>query len=443
MDKRTRLQLNQSRTYAKVIHKVVRDVFQSGNPADRVLGATFRDGRKFGSRDRRMIAETIFSIFRWWGWLQRLVDKPDELWVVERAASSEEWARILLAAHLLDVEVINPVALQWKQKAKIRRMVAPIDGETLAERAAQFAEIFGGGRPPEDHLMPKWVANRLPVRGGDKKRLLDNLSRRPPMWIRIQRSDRKAVLRELKAASLIPEPHPGLPNAVKLGYPRVNLYEIDSFRKGQFDIQDFASQVIGASCRAKAGERWWDACAGAGGKTLQLAFDMESKGTLVATDVREYKLKDLKKRARRAGFSNIQPRAWKGRGLPVKDANFDGVLVDAPCSCSGTWRRNPDARWTSQAEDIPKAAALQFDILDRSAAAVKPGGVLVYATCSFFQEENEGVLTDFLSKHPEFELDEIVNPITGKKERGMLHIWPWEADCDATFVARMIRKEEG
>ena len=188
------------------------------------------------------------------------------------------------------------------------------------------------------------------------------------------------------------------------------------------------------------GQRWWDACAGAGGKTLQLASLMKNKGCIVASDIREYKLLDLKKRARRAGFSNISTKPWPTRKLPVKATSFDGVLVDAPCSCTGTWRRNPDARWTSTAEEYDDIPGIQLDILNRASKAVKSGGVLVYATCSMCTEENGDVVNSFLADNPDFELDnKSRNPITGEKA-GCFQVWPWEGDCDAMFVARFVKK---
>ena len=124
--------------------------------------------------------------------------------------------------------------------------------------------------------------------------------------------------------------------AIKLYNPRVNLYELKSFRAGNFEVQDLASQSLGFACQAKPGERWWDVCAGAGGKTMLLADHMQSKGLVVATDIREWKLQDLKKRAKRARFSNVTTKALKKGRASSKNHTFDGVLVDAPCSCTGT-----------------------------------------------------------------------------------------------------------
>ena len=148
----------------------------------------------------------------------------------------------------------------------------------------------------------------------------------------------------------------------------------------------------------KPGERWFDPCAGAGGKTLHIAQLMMRKGTVVAGDIREEKLNDLRLRARRAGFPNITAKAhnggvWKGKHL------FDGILVDAPCSCSGVWRRNPGAQWKLTPEDLDDLSATQLKILENYAAALRTGGVMVYATCSLFDRENSAVVKEFLARH--------------------------------------------
>ena len=182
----------------------------------------------------------------------------------------------------------------------------------------------------------------------------------------------------------------------------MNLYSLESFKNVLFEIQDIASQVIGLVSCAKPGERWWDCCAGAGGKSLQLSSMMQNKGRIVSSDIREYKLDDLKKRARRNEKSNIECRTWDGKALRNKKSeSFDGVLADAPCSCSGTWRRNPDARWRSAPADVNELISIPSSILENTSSAVKNGGVLIYATCSVFDEENGDMVRNFLKKHPD------------------------------------------
>ena len=432
------LSANQARSYAAAIHQVARDVFQSGNPADRVVNAYFREMKKLGSRDRRMIAETLFSLFRWWGWLRQLSAKDRNLWE-EGGERSAAWASLLFAAHLLDNAELHPVALEWQRMADLLPTVSGVGALTLAEKSRRLADIFQCEPFDAARLVPEWLRPHAPLDERAYHDFLSYLQQRPPLWLRAQ-IERDALITELRAAGLEPTPFPALPNALCLEQARVNLFELQSFRDGHFELQDAASQMIGLATQAKPGERWWDACAGAGGKTLQLAAMMQNKGTLLASDIREYKLLELRKRARRAQFSNISPRPWNETRPPVKNASVDGVLVDAPCTGTGTWRRNPDCRWTATADEVAEMAQLQQDILARASKAAKPGGVVVYATCSICEAENEAVVRSFLQQHAEFALEGWTNPLTGTLTDGMLRVWPMDANCDATFMARLRRK---
>jgi 16S rRNA (cytosine967-C5)-methyltransferase len=231
------------------------------------------------------------------------------------------------------------------------------------------------------------------------------------------------------------EPHQILKDAFAVR-TKVNLFSLETYRSGKFEIQDLASQCVSIVAAPKPGERWLEPCAGAGGKSLHLAQLMNRKGCVVAGDIREAKLEDLRRRARRAGFPNIQTRAhnggvWKGRHL------FDGVLVDAPCSCSGVWRRNPGAQWKLKPTDIDELSATQEQILGNYADALRENGVLVYATCSLFDAENSAVVRRFLDTHDEYKLDPFPHPLTGNIVPGMVRIDSVDGNCDALFIARM------
>ena len=257
-------------------------------------------------------------------------------------------------------------------------------------------------------VIPSWshslIATPRPL-----SELCEWLQRRPPLWIRA-RSDVQDLVTELRRLDLQPTLHRQLPQALSLGNPRINLYELDCFRQGAFEVQDIASQTVSLICDPRPGERWWDACAGAGGKTLHLASLMQGKGSIVATDRISTRLDELKRRARRAGISNVRCRVWEGGSVDRRRSQFDGVLVDAPCSTSGTWRRNPDARWSTGKDEIKDLASLQGKLLSSAAGSVRRDGRLVYATCSLFSQENEAVVERFLANHSDFTLEEFQTP---------------------------------
>lgn len=445
---------------AEAFSAVAGEAFFRGRPADRVLAAILRANRKCGSRDRRLIIETVFSGFRWWG-AGRLLLPP----ALGKEFSSRfdpdagtrfpggwpgirEAARVLLFGAVMDnlpqAEALGQLAeiagCGWLPPEVVRECAAAASLGARLETAARFFKVPGGRPPAPADLLPEWILPAL-EEGTDSERLLNWLQRRPPMWLRCQQGTVAALLDALRKEGLEPAPHGRVAAAVSVGNPRVNLYDLGSFRDGRFEVQDLASQMIGLVCAPKPGERWWDACAGAGGKSLQLACIMERKGTVVASDIRAYKLDDLRKRARRAALPNIQCRPWDGGSVDRKRATFDGVLVDAPCSCTGTWRRNPAARWQTEASQVAKMADMQAEIVGNACSGLKPGGVLVYATCSICPQENGRNVQKILAGLP-LRLEAFANPLTGTPTDGTLQIWPWDGDCDAMFAAR-FRKMRG
>ena len=451
-------------------------------PADRVLSAHLRDHKEFGSRDRRLISETAYALFRWWGWLkplapaqlmERMAEEvavqvanrqahiesrpgPLDIHAVIGGYRIEQWAPLLLGALLIE-RIEDPDMAAWWGEAcglsvsDLGYCTAP---QRPVTRANRYLDLLQKSRhanlQPQDEkfqwdlglhqTVPPWVAVEAGLEPKMYQELLEWLQRRPPLWVRIQGADCAAVLKELEEALLVPEPHAGLPNAAATRNSRVNFYTLPAYREGRVEIQDLGSQAIGAICAPQPGGRWWDVCAGAGGKSLLLAQLMQGKGVVVGSDIRAHKLEDLKKRARRGGFFNITLKPWDGKPVPARKATYDGVLVDAPCSCSGTWRRNPAARWSTDLDDVATLTETQLHILQAAASGVKPGGVLVYATCSFFKRENEGVVRAFAASAPEFELEPFDHPLTGAPTPGFVQIWPWEGDCDAMFAARFRRQ---
>lgn len=431
-----------------------------GRPADRALAAVLRENRQLGARDRRLLSETAFAVLRWWGWIAPLAPEALRAATVAGAGSrtvtaaappaiapapalrAAAWAPLLGAAWILEGGEVPPAAELWLQQVwPGAAILTAAPAMAPAQRRLLLGPVLPPGTPlPEvAALLPAWALPEM-----DCPRPLEELigwqQRRPPVWLRSQTADGPGLLSELRAAGLELEADPRLPSALHMPPPRVNLRTLEAFHAGRFEVQDLASQLIGWVCAPRPGQRWWDACAGAGGKTLHLADLMQRRGAVTASDIRLYKLEDLRRRARRAGFPNIRTREWKGKALPERRGNFDGVLVDAPCSCSGTWRRNPDGRWTTQATDLAEFAELQLRLLTHAATAVRPGGVLVYATCSMFRRENRQVVEAFLGAETGFVLEPFAHPLGGLQTDGTLQTWPWDGDCDAMFAARLRRQ---
>jgi 16S rRNA (cytosine967-C5)-methyltransferase len=216
-------------------------------------------------------------------------------------------------------------------------------------------------------------------------------------------------------------------------------------KTGEAEIQDEGSQLVALLAGARPGERVVDFCAGAGGKTLAIATQMENRGHVVACDVQEGRLKRAAERFRRAGLHNIQTRLLTSetdRWVKRHKGGFDRVLVDAPCSGTGTWRRNPDARWRAEAHWLGELAALQGRILSSAARLVRPGGRLVYATCSLLPEENEDQVAAFLAAHPDFRVTparEAAPQLTDSAHPDYLSLTPARHGVDGFFAAAMQR----
>lgn len=417
----------QSVIVTEMLERLLPYVFDQQHPADRVLAQFFKNRRELGSRDRRFLTECFFSTFRWLGWT-----RPLGLNLLETAA---------LSVHLDQTE-IHPALMipgrNWQ----------PLGGKTLEEKLAALRDWFpefqtleksdlifpdlGKKEDEADQPLPMF-GKSVSLPGGCEEKFYETLQQRPPTWIRL-RND--AFKRMLMDAEIPYASHPQLDGAVSIPAGR-SLGTLG--HGGQFEVQDIASQAVGAIAAPEKGSDWWDACAGAGGKALQLADLIGKEGKVFATDVRDEALRELKKRARTDGIPNIrmQPHDLAKEAPFTKE--WDGVLVDAPCSGWGTWSRSPDARWRSDPRDPAQKRNLQLRLLKNAAQCVKSGGVLIYAVCTFTTEETTEVLERFLAEHPAFAPEAFANPLTGDLTDGTLQIWPWDGPGDGMFIARLRR----
>ena len=401
----------QRQLVTEMLEELTPHVLEKGHPADRVLARFFKRHRELGSRDRRFLSETFFSYFRWLGWMKLL-----NLSLIDAAS---------FAVHLDQTE-IHP-ALQSKKWR-------PLGEKTLDEKLTALREL-----DPEFHELKKadlvfpGFDKSVDFPEGKEDEFFETLQARPPTWLRLRNDLFKKMLSE---ADIPFEQHPQMENAVSIPAGR-SLGALG--HGGQFEVQDVASQAVVAVAAPEKGSDWWDACAGAGGKTLQMADLISPSGKILGTDVREQALKEMKKRARTDGISFIRSQVHDLAENDPFTKQWDGVVVDAPCSGWGTWSRNPDARWRSDPRDPAQKRNLQVRMLKNAAQCVKPGGLLVYAVCTFTREETTEVLERFLESNPEFAPEAFDNPLTGEATGGTLQIWPWDGPGDGMFIARLRR----
>jgi 16S rRNA (cytosine967-C5)-methyltransferase len=369
----------------EAVIEVLDGLARTAQPADRFLRDFFRARRYAGSKDRAAIGERVFAIFRHrsaFAWRMQ-GDTPRALAIASLLAEGvdEEGVAALFAG-----QGYGPAPLTADERAAIAHapageMPLSVRGEFPPFLEAELTRAFGDALPAE----------------------MEAMLARAPIDLRANtlKTTRDALRTALQAEGFAPEDAPFAPDGLRLvsGESAPALRRSPLFESGTFEFQDEAAQIAAVLCDAKPGERVLDLAAGAGGKSLALAAAMRNKGEIVACDIRAGALKELETRAERAGISIIRTRILPDS--PTRGV-FDAVFVDAPCSGSGTWRRQPELKWRLTSARLAELCAQQDALLAEAASFVKPGGRLLYATCSILPAENEDRVADFLARHPTF-----------------------------------------
>lgn len=370
---------------------------QPRRPADAIGAEFFRARRYIGGSDRRAVSDLTWGVLR-----QRL---RLEWWIGQTGARVTP--RLLALAHLILVEKRKP-----GEAAKLfdagRYSAGPLDaGEMGVAERLSGKPLTGKEMPDSARLnLADWALPGLAARFGD--RLAEEaaaMEASAPLDLRVNllKGTRAEALKALRAEGLSPEPTPLSPWGLRLA-GRSPITGTAAYKSGLVEVQDEGSQLIAALVGAAPGMRVADYCAGAAGKTLAMAATMNNQGRVTACDVSAPRLEGASKRLRRAGVHNAETHLLEpgDRWVKRRAGQFDRVLVDAPCTGTGTWRRNPDARSRTTAVDLAELLLKQGEILVTSSHLVRPGGRLVYATCSLLPEEDELQVEQFLEVHPEF-----------------------------------------
>ncbi len=392
------------RSTSEAVIQALDMIFTEGRYADKVIEKVLKQNPKWGARDRRFIAETTYDIVRWY----RLLGE------VTGAAADDFWK--LLGGWLLlnDIELPTWGEFDGLSRSALKKSY---DG---AQRIRKVRES-----------VPDWLDTLGETEVGTHwEKELQSLNEEASVVLRVNtlKTDRKALRQRLEEEgvyTLVPE---DFADALVLE-ERQNVFNKPSFKEGLFEVQDAASQCIAPFLDIEPGMRIIDACAGAGGKTLHLAALAKNKGRIIAMDVEQWKLDELQKRARRAGVSNLEPRLIESsKSIKRLEKSADRVLLDVPCSGLGVLKRNPDAKWKLSPEFIQQVRELQHNILSDYGVMLKPGGLMVYSTCSILPSENEEQVRRFLEeKQGEYEL---------VKDK---HTWPSEG-YDGFYMALLKKK---
>lgn len=394
------------RSTSEAVIQSLHQIFVEKRYADKVIEKVLRQNSRWGARDRRFIAETTYDIVRWYRWFRELT----------QAKGTEFWKLLGAWCILSDVDLpawdefagISPSQVRERHKntvytRKIRQSIPDwLDELGEKELGKEKWEVELSALNEEAEVVLR--TNTLKVAKGPLRKLLQD---------------------EDIAANVVTD----FPDALVLE-ERQNVFATPEFKQGLFEVQDAGSQAVAPFLDIAPGMRVIDACAGAGGKTLHLAALMKNKGRIIAMDTEQWKLDELQKRARRAGVSNLEARVIdSGKTVKRLAASADRLLLDVPCSGLGVLKRNPDAKWKLSTDFIDRVKELQQHILNDYCQMVKPGGLIVYATCSILPSENERQVERFIAANTaEYEL---------LREK---HILPSEG-FDGFYMALIKRRE--
>ncbi len=422
--------------------EILEALAEKGRPADQVASIYFKNRRYIGSKDRRWIAESVWRVLRRQSRLDWLLNSVDVSPIDARARVLADL--VIEGGTMPDAEMFQGVHAATPPDALDRRMMERLCKQSLFHRDMP---LWVKGEYPE------WVEPRLQQAFGDDfLREIGAMRDEAPMDLRVNtlKATREQAIAALAAEGIVAIPTPHSPLGLRLNR-RVALVQVNAWRTGLVEVQDEGSQLVALLADVKPGMAVVDYCAGAGGKTLALAAAMGNSGRLIACDVAEWRVDRAQDRLRRAGVHNVTRRVISGESdkwIKRNAAAFDRVLVDAPCSGSGTWRRNPDAKWHMTPEDIAEITVSQATILKSAARLVKPGGRLIYATCSVFVEENEAQVETFLAANANFQ--PVPVPLVWAENSGTpcpvpgpwLRLSPLSHGTDGFFCAVLEKKSE-
>lgn len=394
------------RLHSNTVYGVINaidEIFNQERYADKVIEKILKSNPKWGARDRAFIAESVYEMVRWWRLIHEISPSEDLFHLF-----GTYW---LMQGH----ELPDWREFQGIEAEEIKSRYSSIRERAILQSIPDWLDKMG-----ENLLGDKW----------DKE--LDTLNQQANVIIRVNslKITREGLMKRLHEEGIETYAPKGYKDALVLA-KRHNMFRSPTFKEGLFEVQDASSQLVAAALDVAPGMRVIDACAGAGGKSLHLAALMENKGRILSMDVEDWKLKNTKLRARRAGISIIETKVIEGnKTIKRLSESADRLLLDVPCSGLGVLKRNPDTKWKLSPESIHQVLGLQQEIIQNYCSMVKPDGIMVYATCSILPSENQEQVKVFLEseKGKNFEMME--------DQKVLAH----ESGFDGFYIAKLKRK---
>lgn len=399
-----------SKIYPNLVEAVVKSLqisFFEKVKADKVIEKTLKSDRRWGARDRAFIAENFYEIIRWW-----------RLLIYISGIDEKDWEEKSVYQLVNTWIFLNTGKLFYKTKAD-EAFISKINKNRFS--LSGFNAITSS--------IPDWLHEEgLASYGDDWERLVVTLN--TPAKVYLRANTFKGTKLDLAQRLIIEGIETEQPDFLSDGLvlsQRKNVFATTAFKEGWFEVQDGGSQLIAPLLDVRPGMRVCDACAGAGGKTLHLSNLMQNKGKIIAMDIYEQKLKELQARCKRNGAGNVETRLIESKTIKRLFSSFDRLLLDVPCSGTGVIRRNPDAKWKLEPNFISELEKTQQNLINNYSKMLRPGGKMVYATCSILPRENEMQVRKFLEKNPNFEL--------------IKEIWilPHHLDTDGFYAAVLLK----
>ncbi|MCB0369348.1 MAG: methyltransferase domain-containing protein [Bdellovibrionales bacterium] len=380
-----------------LIEKIIQallQIFNSTSFADKVIEKFMKANKKWGARDRKLFAETVYEIVRYRRRYWNLAGLDDDNYLIQEKNSEFEMWKMWLA-YIAEKEWEVP---DWMY-SDYEYIMDDVSDEPKNLKKLSFTV---------SESYPDWLYQYFKTQFQDSaETVMKSLNEMAQIYLRVNTLKTTPVdlMQELQKEGVNSKRVRKVETALEL-VDRKNVFITKAFKDGLFEVQDVSSQMIGELLSVSPGMRVVDACAGAGGKSLHLAAIMKNKGKIISLDLHEWKLKELRKRASRNSVDIIEVKVIESlKTIKRLEKSFDRVLLDVPCSGSGVIRRNPDKKWKLTSEEIDHLIQVQKDILDQYKSMMKDGGKLVYSTCSLFPEENELQIQRFLKENPNWKLE--------------------------------------
>ncbi|MBN8696113.1 MAG: RsmB/NOP family class I SAM-dependent RNA methyltransferase [Bacteroidetes bacterium] len=370
------------RSLVIAVKETLSQIFEGGIYADKAVEQVLKQNPKWGARDRRFIAETTYEMVRWW----RLLNE-----ILGTKKSSFDYNG-LLGIHFILKDVELPA---WDEFRELNK-------QQILEKAEQVKKIRKFRESYPD-WMDDLLVNELGEESWEREACALNTEADVVLRVNTLKTKKELLQKMLLDQGVVTHAIAGYPDALKLE-KRVNLNSVKEYQQGLFEVQDASSQLIAANLELEPGMFVIDACAGAGGKSLHIAAIMKNKGKVVSMDVEDRKLKELHRRADRAGVTIIETKPISISVITTLKEKADRILLDVPCSGLGVLRRTPDSKWKLNQDFIASIKHTQQTIISEYSQMLKPGGIMIYATCSILPSENQKQVELFLAKHADFKL---------------------------------------